>query len=188
MRAAMTPAAAARLVFTSTWLIGDCIGRTRQRELRATVEAEPPKPQDEDAQSYGWDVGRRRGLDAAVGAKFSKPRPDDQHTGERGPTSGRMDDGRSGEILKPHGTEPATAPSPSPDDGINNCRQHGCKGKKRPQLHPLGQRTRYNRSRRRHKDHLKKPVRHGGLTSLCHVCGGRCLTGQQLEFIARRPV
>ena len=54
---------------------GDCIGCARQRELRTAVEAEPSKPQNEDAQSNGWDVGRRRELDAAVGANFPNRAP-----------------------------------------------------------------------------------------------------------------
>ena len=160
------------------------VSRTAESELRATVEPKPAEPEDEDAKRHRRHVGGRRRLDAAVGAELALPRADDESTGKGRPAAGRMHDGGAGEILEAHLVEPALAPRPGADHGIDEGGQQRDVDKERPELHPFGQCAGDDRGGRRHEHHLEEPIGHGGVAALHDGLGGGFVAIEQGDLIS----
>ena len=140
-----------------------------QGQLRASVEAEPAQPQDEHSQGNQQHVGRRSGPDGAVAAELAQPGPDDEHAGQGRPAAGAVDDGGAGKVAETLGIQPAAAPGPGADYGVDDGGEHQGKQEEQPHFYPLGDGAGDYGGGGGHEDHLEEPVGHGGIAALYDV-------------------
>ena len=131
----------------------------------AGVEPEPAQPQDEQANDGQRHVVPRDGLGLAGFIIFADARAQNQRPGQSRPAADRVHGGVPGEIHKAEIGQPAAAPDPVPDDGVDDQREHKGKEDERKVLDALGHRAGDDGGRRAAKHKLEKelaPERHGG--------------------------
>ena len=95
---------------------------------------------------------------------------------------------QGGSILEPQRVEPAAAPGPGPDDGVDERGQHQREQEKGPQLDPFGQGAGHDRGGGRHEDHLEEPIGHHRIAVSHHGLGRFLLARQQGGLRRRRTV
>ena len=159
-----------------------------QRKLGPAVEAEPPKPQDEDAQGHNQHVGGRRCADAAVAPELAKPRADHNHASQCGPAARAMDDRGASEVLEPQTIEPAASPRPRAHYGVDEAGQDERDEEEGPELHALGDGAGHYGRGSRHEHHLEEPVGHCGVAAINHPRGRLALPANQGHLVRGRAV
>ncbi len=138
--------------------MGDCvlIIGSRGGELRTRVEAEPTEPKDEDTEGSDCEAVTRNGLRSAVLVILADTRTDDSRTDECNPTTDRVDDGRTSEVVECRAeevhheraffsvAEPASAPSPVTRDRVDENGDENGVNQVHGELSALCHRTRYD--------------------------------------------
>src|SRR5918994_257744 len=131
-------------------------------ERRAWVEAEPAEPEDQHAERDERHVVARNRVRPSVGVELADPRPEQQRPGQRGERSLVVDDRRAGEVLHPHGKQPAVrVPDPVRDDRVDD-REDDAEREVDPELRPLRHRAPDNRERDRGEYDLEEVRGAGG--------------------------
>jgi hypothetical protein len=106
-------------------------------QRRARVEAEPPKPEDEDAERRVGHVVARDRVRLSVD-ELADPRPQEERAGKPGEGALVVHHGRACEVLHPAGEEPAVrTPDPVRDDGVDEG-VGDAEGEVDPEAGPLG--------------------------------------------------
>ena len=156
----MTPAAAARLVFTSTWLMA-----TASPAL-PSASCEPPLKPNHPSQRMKTPSVTARILEGGVGLT----EPSRRNFPSRGPTT-RMPASAAQPPVLWTMVEPAKSLNPisasqpppqvqAPTTGYMTAVRTSVNMKKRPHLDPLGESAGDDGGGGRHEDHLEEPVGH----------------------------
>src|SRR5690606_38764032 len=81
-------------------------------QLRAAVEAEPAKPENQHAECRQRQVGTGNRIDLPLLAIFATPRTEQDDPGQRRRGTGQVDDAGAGEVLEAELLEETAAPGP----------------------------------------------------------------------------
>ncbi|MNQ98641.1 hypothetical protein D3C85_1143450 [compost metagenome] len=137
---------------------GGGVSGAGERQLGATVEAEPAHPEDQGAQGRERQVGAGDGMDLPLLAIFAATGAEQQHGGQGGGGTRQVDDAGAREVGEARLFQEAAAPAPVALDGVDEAGHHHAEQQEGPELHPLGHRPRDDGGGGRHEDHLEEEV------------------------------
>ena len=144
---------------------GVCFINIGELELRAAIEAEPAKPQDECTQRCQRHIGPWDSARASIVPVFPSSRSKDKNARQGRSSAAHVHRAGTREIKVASGSKGTPAPIPSPLDRVDEASHHHRKGQESPELHALCHCAGHNGHGRSHEDDLEEVIR------TCRVVG-----------------
>ena len=130
--------------------------RGRRHHGGAGVESEPPEPENQGSKNHEGNVVSHDGIGFSVLGVLSDTGPKEDGTGQGRRRALKVNDGRSGKVLHAESRQPAAAPDPVPDDGVDRRREDDTEDNIDDKLCPLGHAPPDDGEAHRAEDHLKE--------------------------------
>ena len=158
--AARQPAALAMNVLTMTTAEAHVGGR----QGGGAVEADPPEHQDDHAEDGQREIVRQDHPRATVLGELADPGAEHDRSGERGEAADHVHHAGAGEVdgavaeadVAAESAEPAAAPDPVAEDGVDDRSDEECVDDEGRELPALGHRAGRDGRRGVHEDHLEE--------------------------------